>query len=488
VFKDLDRTIQAVKQQFGHPKILVVGDLILDRYFWGSVERISPEAPVPIVHLHHREHTPGGAANVAHNLSKLGCDVSLAGFIGNDPDGKELLESLAKIGVDTSNVQTVRSRPTTVKTRVVGGHQQMLRIDSEDRSALSPRDYQSLLDALLPKIRRYSALILSDYAKGTLSREICNRLISEARAASIAVFVDPKGFAYEKYSGATMICPNRAEVAMATGSPTEDLEVLFQKTRELRTNLGIDFVALTLSELGIAMFEAGSTYQCAAKAREVFDVSGAGDTVIATLAAAFVSGLDLQDCAHLANAAAGIVIGKVGTVAISGDELLATLSRENLTQFSNKICSLEQLTENLAAWRANGEQIVFTNGCFDLLHLGHVTLLQRAKQEGGRVIVGLNSDESVRLLKGPDRPVLGEFERAQMLAAMSYVDAVVIFSDQTPLELIRNIRPDVLVKGSDYKDREVVGASEVRSWGGRVALIPLVEGHSTTKLLTRLSR
>lgn len=488
MFKDLDKTIQTVKQQFGCRQILVVGDLILDRYFWGRVERISPEAPVPIVHLEHRAQSPGGAANVAHNLATLGCQVSLAGVIGDDPDGRELLETLAKIGVDTSNVQMVKGCPTTVKTRVVGGHQQMLRIDSEDLSALSPSEGQSLLDAVLPKLKRYSALILSDYAKGTLTGEICKRLISEARGASIPVFVDPKGLTYEKYAGATMICPNRAEIGMATGISTDNLELLFQKTEELRSNLGIDFVALTLSELGIAMFEAGSAYQCAAKAREVFDVSGAGDTVIATLAAAFVSGLDPHDCAHLANAAAGIVIGKVGTVAISGDDLLATLSRESLTRVSNKICSPEQIIQSLAVWRADGERIVFTNGCFDLLHLGHVTLLQRAKQEGDRLVVGLNSDESVRLLKGPDRPVIGEFERAQLLASISHVDAVVIFNEQTPLDLIRIIQPDVLVKGADYKEQQVVGAAEVRSWGGRVVLIPLVEGRSTTSLLTRLSR
>ena len=488
MFKDLNRTIEAVKREFGRPQILVVGDLILDRYLWGRVDRISPEAPVPVVHLEHRAQTPGGAANVAHNLARLGCEVSLAGIIGDDTDGTDLLETLATIGVETSNVQRVSGRPTTVKTRVVGGHQQMLRIDSEDRSGLSASDYERLLDALLPTVSHYSALILSDYAKGTLGGEVCQRLISEARGVHVPVFVDPKGLNYQKYAGATMICPNRAEIALATRISTDDSELLLEKTEELRANLGIDFVALTLSEQGIAMFEAGSTYQCAAKAREVFDVSGAGDTVIATLAAAFTSGLAPYDCAHLANAAAGIVIGRVGTVAVARDELLATLSRESLTRVSNKVCSLGELSDNLAVWRSDGERIVFTNGCFDLLHLGHVTLLQCAKHEGDRLVVGLNSDESVRILKGPDRPVIGELERAQMLASVSYVDAVIIFNDETPLDLIRNLRPDVLVKGADYKERDIVGATEVRSWGGRVAVIPLVEGHSTTKLLTRLSR
>ncbi|HXJ90447.1 MAG TPA: D-glycero-beta-D-manno-heptose-7-phosphate kinase [Candidatus Binatia bacterium] len=488
MFKELDRTIEAVKREFGRPQILVVGDLILDRYLWGRVERISPEAPVPVVHLEHRAHTPGGAANVACNLARLGCQVSLAGIIGDDDDGRDLIETLANFDVETSAIQIVRGRPTTVKTRVVGGHQQMLRLDSEDRSALAPSECQRLLDALLPTVSRYSALVLSDYDKGTLGEDVCKRLIVGAKEASISVFVDPKGLSYRKYAGATMICPNRSEVAMATGTSPDNLSLLFEKTEELRSNLGIDFVALTLSDLGIAVFQTGSTYQCAAKAREVFDVSGAGDTVIATLAAAFSCGLDLYDCAQLANTAAGIVIGKVGTVTISRDELLVTLSKQSLTQVSDKVCSLEQVRKTLAVWRAEGERVVFTNGCFDLLHLGHVKLLESAKQEGDRLVVGLNSDRSVRLLKGPDRPVLGEIERAQMLAAMSPVDAVVIFDDETPLNLIRAIRPDVLVKGADYKEHQVVGGSEVRSWGGRVALIPLVEGHSTTKLLTRLTR
>jgi D-beta-D-heptose 7-phosphate kinase/D-beta-D-heptose 1-phosphate adenosyltransferase len=488
VFRDLDKTIEAVKREFGRPKVLVVGDLILDRYVWGRVERISPEAPVPVVHLEHRAHAPGGAANVACNLARLGCQASLAGFIGDDADGRDLLEALANFAVETSIVQLGRGRPTTVKMRVIGGHQQMLRIDSEDRSALAPAEYQRLLDTLLPKVSQYSAIVLSDYAKGTLGEDVCKRLILEAREASIPVFVDPKGLSYQKYAGATMICPNRSEIAMATGTSPDDLILLFEKTEGLRSNLGIRFVALTLSELGIALFQAGSTYQCAAKAREVFDVSGAGDTVIATLAAAFSSGLDLYDCAQLANAAAGIVIGKVGTVTISRDELLATLSKQSLPQESDKVCSLERLREALAVWRADGESVVFTNGCFDLLHLGHVRLLESAKQQGDRLVVGLNSDRSVRLLKGPDRPVLGELERAQMLASMSSVDAVVIFDDETPLNLIHAIRPNVLVKGADYKEHQVVGGSEVRSWGGRVALIPLVEGHSTTKLLTRLAR
>jgi D-beta-D-heptose 7-phosphate kinase/D-beta-D-heptose 1-phosphate adenosyltransferase len=284
-----------------------------------------------------------------------------------------------------------------------------------------------------------------------------------------------------------MITPNRAEIAIATASTVDDLSILLQKAEALRCALKLDFIVLTLGELGMAVLETGGSCRYPAQVQEVFDVSGAGDTVIATWAAAFVAGLDKQDCAHLANVAAGIVIGRIGTVPVSRQELLATLSRHNLNQHTNKICTLEQAEAQVAFWRAGGERVVFTNGCFDLLHIGHVALLQRAKQEGDRLIVGLNSDSSVHGLKGANRPVVGEFERAQLLASMSVVDAVVIFSDQTPLKLIRTLRPDVLAKGADYSEEQVVGAAEVRTWGGRVSLVPLVEGRSTTQLLGKLT-
>jgi D-beta-D-heptose 7-phosphate kinase / D-beta-D-heptose 1-phosphate adenosyltransferase len=474
MFKDLKKTIKAVQQGFGSPRVLVVGDLLLNQYCWGQVERISPEAPVPVVHLQHEVRTPGGAGNVACNLAKLGCEVALAGIVGNDTSQGELLKALRETDIDTSDVLVVVGRSTAVKTRVMGGHQQILHIDADDPSAISQIDCDRLLDALIPKIKHYSALILSDYGKGVLSNDVCRRLISEAHSCSIPIFVDPQGRDYQKYAGVTMLTPNRAEIALATGSASDDLEYLLEKAEALRSTLKVDFIALTLGELGMVVLEAGSIYRCTAQAQQVFDVSGAGDTVIATLTAAFVAGLDRRDCANLANAAAGIVIGKVGTVAVSRYELLANLPQEGLNGSTNKICTREQLQEKVARWRAKGERVVFTNGYFDVLHVGHVTLLQCGRQEGEHLIVGLNSDESVDR-KVANCPVVGELERAQLLASMSMVDAVVIFDEETPLELIRALRPDVLVKGANYGEEEVVGAAEVRSWGGRVALIPLVD-------------
>ena len=487
MFKDLRKTIDIVESGFGRLRVLVVGDLMLDQYYWGRVERISPEAPVPVVHLEHQVHAPGGAANVACNLARLGCEVSVAGIVGNDDNQNRLTKALLQVGADISAVLVSPGRSTTVKTRVIGGHQQMLRIDAEDSNAISPVDSEALLNTLIPKVREYSALILSDYAKGVLTESVCQCLIAEAHRWLIPVFVDPKGRDYRKYMGATMITPNRAEIAIATASTVDDLSILLQKAEALRCALKLDFIVLTLGELGMAVLETGGSCRYPAQVQEVFDVSGAGDTVIATWAAAFVAGLDKQDCAHLANVAAGIVIGRIGTVPVSRQELLATLSRHNLNQHTNKICTLEQAEAQVAFWRAGGERVVFTNGCFDLLHIGHVALLQRAKQEGDRLIVGLNSDSSVHGLKGANRPVVGEFERAQLLASMSVVDAVVIFSDQTPLKLIRTLRPDVLAKGADYSEEQVVGAAEVRTWGGRVSLVPLVEGRSTTQLLGKLT-
>jgi len=485
MFGDLKRIIEVVEEGFRHPRVLVVGDLMLDRYYFGKVERISPEAPVPVVRVDHQAYAPGGAGNVACNLAALGCEVSLAGVVGLDEPKENLLDKLRAIGVDTSGVQVIPGRTTTVKTRVISGHQQMLRLDSEDERPLLPSDGERLLAALTAQIGHHAAVVLSDYAKGVLTHSVCRSLIDEARRHTIPVLIDPKGHDYSKYCGATMLSPNRTEVALATGASSQDIELLFQKAEALCTELGLEFVAVTLGELGIGVVDKGCIYRAPAVTREVFDVSGAGDTVIAIWAAGMAAGLNRYDCATLANVAAGIVIGRVGTGPVSRYELLAALSHQKSVESAGKICTLDGAQAQVARWRTQGERIIFTNGCFDVLHVGHISLLQRAKQMGGRLIVGLNSDESVRVLKGAARPIIGQDERAQILASLSVVDAVVLFQEQTPLNLIQALRPDVLVKGSDYREERVVGEREVRSWGGHLVLIPHVEGHSTTNLLSK---
>ncbi len=485
MFKDLQKVHETVESGFHNRRVLVVGDLLLDRYLWGAVERISPEAPVPVVRVDHKTHAAGGAANVAANLSALGCQVSLAGVVGADEDGRQLLALLHTLGIETPAVLSWPDRPTICKTRILGGRQQILRLDVEKTGELHS-ELKSLLQCkILAQVSGCSAVILSDYGKGVLDESVCQAVIRRARELSIPTFVDPKGRDYGKYSGCDVISPNRLELAAATSSDSGELELLLEKGQQLRSDLGVAHLVVTLSELGITLLEPSGIHRFPALAREVFDVSGAGDTVIATMGAAVAAGMNLHDAIRLANLAAGIVIGKLGTVPISKDELLAALASGGETSQAEKICTSETLLKRAAQWRVAGQRIVFTNGCFDLLHVGHLALLEQAKREGDCLIVALNTDRSVRALKGPSRPIISEEARARIVAALPCVDAVVLFDEETPLNLIRAVRPNVLVKGGDYEEDEVVGAHDMKSWGGRVALIPLLEGSSTTAILKR---
>ena len=487
MFTHPEAVLEAVRSGFGARQVLVVGDLMLDRYLWGEVQRISPEAPVPVVRLARRTQSAGGAANVARNLTHLGLRVQLAGLTGDDPDRTALLDALAADGIQTQAVIPAGDRATTVKTRVIGNHQQMLRIDEESTQPLAPADASRLWTALEPLLPGAAALVLSDYDKGVLSPTLCLRLIQAARARGIPALVDPKGQDFSKYAGASLITPNRAELALATGQPRADLHGLLAAGAELRCTLDLGLLVLTLSELGLALLGTTGTRRIPALAKEVFDVSGAGDTVIATFAAGLAANLALDDTAHLANLAAGVVVGKVGTVPITRDELLAAISGEAALEQAAKILDRNGAQTRVQAWQAAGERVVFTNGCFDLLHVGHVTYLERARRQGQRLVVGLNSDRSVRALKGPQRPLIGETDRARVLAALAAVDAVVLFDEDTPLDLILTLRPDVLAKGADYTEATVVGATEVKSWGGQVVLIPLVADRSTTGIIQRMA-
>jgi D-beta-D-heptose 7-phosphate kinase/D-beta-D-heptose 1-phosphate adenosyltransferase len=328
--------------------------------------------------------------------------------------------------------------------------------------------------------------VLSDYAKGVLTGDLCARLIALAKAASVPVLVDPKGQSFQRYAGATLITPNRAELAVAAGVDADDLDALLAAAVAMRASLGLDQVMLTLGELGIALAGADGIQRIPAMAREVFDVSGAGDTVIAAVAAGRAAGLDPVDSAHLANLAAGVVVGKVGTAAITAVELAAAIADESALEQALKIGSLDQVLDRVRQWRERGERIVFTNGCFDLLHVGHVTYLERARRHGHRLVVGLNTDRSVRALKGAQRPLINQADRARVLAALAAVDAVVLFDEDTPIDLIRRIQPDVLAKGADYREEDVVGATEVKRWGGQVVLVPLVDDRSTSGIIQRM--
>ncbi len=481
------RLIDAIKHGFASHWALVIGDLMLDRYLWGKVERISPEAPVPVVLLDRETEAAGGAANVAANLVGLGIRTRLMGCIGSDENGSRLKRAIHDLGIDTSGLLHVQHHPTISKTRILGGHQQMLRLDREMREPYSDADMQALtLLAHQMLADRPSIVLLSDYAKGVLTPALCQAVIVEARRIGIPVLVDPKGRDYGKYRGATALTPNKRETAEACHTDVHDTPALLDAAAHLRRNLGLDFLAVTRGEEGISLLDDDQVLHIPATARQVFDVSGAGDTVIATLATGLIAGLDRRNALHLANLAAGVVVGKVGTVPIKREELLNELLREDSAEQADKICERDTLLTRVAGWRAAGQRIVFTNGCFDLLHTGHVTYLEAARKLGDKLVLGLNTDRSVSALKGPTRPVIHEQDRARVLAALESVDAVILFDEDTPLALIEAVRPDVLVKGSDYAEDQVVGGRETKAWGGKVALVDIVPGRSTSGIIDKL--
>ena len=481
---NLHRVIDLVERECKQVKVLVVGDVMLDCYTWGDVERISPEAPVPVVRTRRRTQQPGGAANVALNVAGLGANAVLFGFCGEDGEGNDLIAGLRGAGVD-SQVILVNGHPTTTKQRILGGNQQILRLDTERTGGYPSHAYDELIRLVESALPSADVLILSDYAKGVLSEEVCTRLIKSARALGKPVLVDPKQRDFSRYRGATTICPNLNELSAATNFIYLELEPILAAGQGMVSELGLDYLTVTLSEKGIAILTAESRMISPAAARQVFDISGAGDTVIAVLALARARNVDTNSAAALANLAAGIVVGKVGTVPVTRDELLAALMPSTELDAGEKVVTLSQLARRVSSWHAVGDKVVFTNGCFDLLHIGHITLLEQARREGDRLVVAINSDASVRGLKGPGRPIVGENERARILAALAAVDAVMIFNEPTPLDAIMTLRPDVIVKGGDYDESAVVGADEVKSWGGRVKIVPTVEGFSTTGLIAK---
>jgi D-beta-D-heptose 7-phosphate kinase/D-beta-D-heptose 1-phosphate adenosyltransferase len=471
---------------FGKLKVLVVGDLMLDRYILGDVDRISPEAPVPVLRHVQRYERPGGAANVAMNLAGVGCQTLLAGFWGNDTEQRELAAFLDAAKIDTAGMVTT-GLPTISKTRIVGRQQQLLRLDIESLEKPGAVDQQRLLERVVALVDKVHAVVLSDYAKGALTPELCEAVIRAARAKGVPVLADPKTPDFSKYSGATMVCPNLNELSVATGVASHELDALLVGGEAQRKEHELRFLCVTMSEKGIRVLSDEGAYHSPARAREVFDVSGAGDTVIATLAASLAAGLKVESAVELANLAAGIVVGKVGTVPIAHHELIAALTPSSGVRFGEKILEQGGLEKRIAEWRAAGESIVFTNGCFDILHVGHVTLLEDCRRFGSKLVLGLNSDASISRLKGPSRPIVGERERSRVMAALAAVDAVVLFEEDTPLELIRLIKPDVLVKGGDYVVETVIGHEDVIAAGGRVEIVPTVEGFSTTNIVKKMT-
>ena len=471
-------------------RVLCVGDVMLDRFVYGEVERISPEAPIPVLHVSKDKEMLGGAGNVVRNLTSLGAKVRFVSAVGEDLAGRDVERLLGEQETAEALLVPVAGRQTSIKTRFIAGSQQLLRADRETKAPLAEADRRRLVEAARGAIADSAVVVLSDYGKGVLDAGTAAELIAAANAAGKVVVVDPKGTDYGRYRGAGLLTPNRKELHEATRLPVDSPDAIAAAARSLIEAHGVQAVLATLGADGMMLVRAdGRVTALAAEAREVFDVSGAGDTVVATLAAALAVGADLEKAAALANVAAGIVVAKVGTATCYPAEVIAALHHRDISDAEVKVLSLEQAVERREAWRRQGLRVGFTNGCFDLLHAGHVALLAQARANCDRLIVGLNSDASVkRLNKGPERPINGEMPRAVVLASLGGVDAVTIFDEDTPLTLIQALKPDLLVKGSDYTVDTVVGAAEVQSWGGRVLLADLKPGFSTTGIVAKLGK
>ena len=463
------------------PNILVIGDLMIDHYLWGSCDRISPEAPVQVVNVKKESSVLGGAGNVINNLVTLGSVVDVISVIGNDSVANELKSLLEKIDVPTSNLVVENNRKTSKKSRLIASQQQVLRYDMESIDDINENSHKQIIQTLEKNIDKYSSIILSDYGKGVLTTNLTKEIIKIANKNNIKVLVDPKGKDYSKYKGSYTLTPNKKEAMEATNIDIKDENSLIEALKNLKMQCNLEVSLITLSEQGIAIFDDELTIKPTV-AREVYDVTGAGDTVIASIAFALGNNLDIKDAIYFANLAAGVVVGKIGSATTTLDEIYEyeySLHKSNSTSHIKTFDEIKTLSSKL---HSQGKKIVFTNGCFDILHVGHVKYLEVAKSYGDVLILGLNADSSVRKLKGPTRPINTQDDRAYILASLESVDYVVIFEEETPYELIKLIKPHVLVKGGDYEGKEVVG----QDIADELKLVQFVDGKSTTNTIKRI--
>jgi D-beta-D-heptose 7-phosphate kinase / D-beta-D-heptose 1-phosphate adenosyltransferase len=473
-------------EEFSALRVLVAGDFMLDEYLWGKVERISPEAPVAVVEVERETHTLGGAGNVVNNLVALGAQVEVLGLVGEDNPGRLLKQEMIRLGVEVNGLFTDRERRTSRKTRVIGASQQVVRIDRETRTPAPSAFEQAAQGFLEARLPEFNALVLSDYAKGVLTSPILQKLIAQGRRQGSPVVVDPKGADYSVYAGATVITPNRKEAERAIGASLDSWEELGRAGARLRDRLSLDYLLITLGAEGMLLISPGAPdTHIPTRAREVFDVSGAGDTVAALMALGLAGWGDPVLAATLANIAAGVVVGKVGTAPIFRTELARELGRDG-TRLEEKIRPASELRLLLSQLQAQGKTVVFTNGCFDLLHGGHIKFLEASRRLGDLLVVAVDSDASVRAVKGEGRPVIGEEQRLRILAALESVDFVTLFTSEGLAELLARLKPDVLTKGSNYPEEQVAGREVVAGYGGRVALVPITEPTSVSDLIQRI--
>ena len=468
--------------------VLVIGDIILDCYLSGSVDRISPEAPVQVFEVEGESWKLGGAANVAANVKALGWEPILVGAVGQDRDAEVLRALLAREGINPGFIVADPNRPTIIKTRIIAMRQQMLRLDREKKISLSKAVAKKMLSTVRAKIKSVQGVIVSDYGKGALPPELLAELFAICRKNGKITVVDPKGKDYGRYRGAHVITPNKKEAEAAAAVEINGEAEYGAAARKLFKIAGVKSVVITRGPEGMSIFDKPSSrgLHLPAEALEVFDVTGAGDTVAAALGTMLFAGLSLEDAVRVANVAAAIEVGHAGVYAVSKKNVMDRLEADR--QANGKLMTIKQAALWASGLRAQGKKIVFTNGCFDLLHAGHVRLLRKAATFGDRLIVGINSDSSIRRLKGPGRPLLHETDRLEIMSAIDCVSAISLFSESTPKKLISAIRPDVVVKGSDYAVSEVVGREIVEKYGGRVELVKLVEGRSTSNIIDTIIR
>ncbi|MDA8755357.1 D-glycero-beta-D-manno-heptose-7-phosphate kinase [Candidatus Pseudothioglobus singularis] len=465
------------------PKILVVGDLMIDHYLWGSSDRISPEAPVPVINVHNESSVLGGAGNVINNLYSMGAHVDILSVIGECETSSELKELLSLIDVNSQYLIPQKNRFTSKKSRIIAANQQVARYDLESDEEISNSSQNAILKIFKKIVNTYNVILLSDYGKGVLTFKLTQSLIRIANENNIKLLVDPKGIDYSKYKGAYLLTPNKKEASIATNIEINNIENLTQALISLKNKCDLTYSLITLSEEGVAIFDEDLIIH-PTQAKEVFDVTGAGDTVLASLGYALACDNNISDAVKFANLASGVVVGKIGSATTTINEIVHYESKLNKSSSNKHIKTLDQISSIVSDIKNKGQKIVFTNGCFDILHIGHIKYLEKAKKFGDILILGLNSDNSIKRLKGKDRPITSETDRAYILASLEVVDYLVIFDEDTPLELIKLIQPDILAKGNDYQGKKIVGHNIAKE----IKLIEFIDDKSTTNIIQRIQK
>jgi D-beta-D-heptose 7-phosphate kinase / D-beta-D-heptose 1-phosphate adenosyltransferase len=465
------------------PQILVVGDLMIDQYLWGSCDRISPEAPVQVINVSKDNKLLGGAGNVVNNLKKLGAHVDIFSVIGDCKNSSEILNLFSDIGVSTKHLIRQKNRILSKKTRIIASQQQVVRYDRESRENIDSKTEEQLIKNLANAIDNYEIILLSDYGKGVLTNKVTRSLIDLANDRNIKVIVDPKGNDYLKYKGAFLLTPNKKEATEITKIDIKDNKTLLDAAKKIKTELKLNISLITMSEQGIAIFDNELRVKPTVT-REVFDVTGAGDTVLSSLGYALALNTKIDDAVEFANLAAGVVVSKIGSATATIDEIIEHESSLNKSSSDKHIKSFDEILKICNEYKIKNRKVVFTNGCFDVIHLGHIKYLESAKSLGDILILGLNSDKSVTSLKGENRPINNQDERAYILAAMEVVDFVVIFEEDTPYNLINLIKPNILVKGSDYEGKDVIGSDLV----DELVLVEFIKGRSSTNIIDKIKK